>query len=145
MKQSKRWLKGAGSLCEEIGAEDGIAPRFLHRSSTMEKSGYKNRQLCKTARHTLSLVLGGEFSDPMLQSLSVVDVASNDEGASLLVSLGYIDDGSARHAAQILESLHAVQGVLRSALARSVNRKRVPALRFKLVRADSEESSHACS
>lgn len=143
MKPTKQWLERAELLCDEIGPDDGLDSRLLSRTFTHEKTSYKSRQLCKVAKHTLSLVLSGEFSDPMLQNLAVIDVSSNGEGEALCISLSYNDAGSVMDEERILERLHAVQGSLRAEIARSLKRKRVPALRFKLLQADSEESSHA--
>lgn len=145
MDSTKRWRQSAASLCEEIGPEDGVDPRRLSRTFAMEKEGHKSRQLCKAAQRTLSLLLGGEFSDSLLQCLTVVDVTSDEAGASLSISFIYRNAGSPAHEDRILEKLHAVQGSLRAAIARSVNRRRVPVLRFKLMRSDSEVVSHANS
>jgi ribosome-binding factor A len=145
MYLTKRWRKSAASLCEEIGPEDGIDSRRLSRAFMTEKGDRKSRQLCKAAQRTLTLLLGGEFGDPLLQCLTLVDVTSDEAGASLLISLRYQNAGSSLHEDRILEKLRAVHGSLRAAVARSVNRKRVPALRFKLLRASSEVISHANS
>ena len=145
MNLTKRWRQNALSLCEEIGPEDGIDSRRLSRTFVMEKEGHKSRQLCKAAQRTLSLLMGGEFSDPLLQCLTVADVTSDEAGASLLISFVLRSAGSPAPEDRILEKLYTVQGSLRAAIARSVNRKRVPALRFKLSRLESEVISHANS
>jgi ribosome-binding factor A len=144
MKPTKQWLEGAKLLCDAIGPDDGLDSRLLSRSFTHEKTSYKSWQLCKVAKHSLTLVLSGEFSDPMLHNLVIVDVTPHGEGESLLISFSNNAAGSVANDEKILEKLHAIQGSLRAAIARSVKRKRVPALRFKQVQGDSEESSHAC-
>jgi len=143
MQQTKKWIERARLLCDEIGPEDGIDSRLLSRAVVIEKQSNKGRQLCKVAKRTLSFVLGGELSDPMLQTLLVVDVTSSEAGETLYISISVQDDESAAHAERILQKLNAIQGSLRAAIARSVKRKRVPGLRFKLVQAESEENSHA--
>jgi len=143
MQQTKRWLERAVLLCDEFGPEDGIDSRLLSRTLMNEKQSYKGRQLCKTAKRTLSLVLGGEFSDPLLQRLVVIDVTSSEAGESLSILLCHQDGESAVDTGQILHKLNGLQGALRATIARSVKRKRVPGLRFKLVQTESEENSHA--
>lgn len=138
MKYSKRWLEGAASLCDEIGAEDGVDPRRLSRVSEGERKRYKSRQLCKAAKQTLSLVMGGALSDPILQGLEVDEVTSSEDGQSLVIAIRCDEVGCTVRGGSILERLYAVQGFLRAEIARSVKRKRVPALRFKAVPASNE-------
>jgi ribosome-binding factor A len=145
MKPSRHWLDAAASLCDEIGPEDGLDPRRLSRALETKRQSHKTKQLCKAAQRTLSLSWGGAFGDPILQSLSITDVTPDEGGASLLISFSCKDDGTSSDTTRILAKLHAVQGLLRAAIARSVNRKRVPTLKFKRVRANSEVSSHACT
>ncbi len=145
MKNSKQWLNEAKQLCDELGPEDGVDPRILARKQDTKPKSHKGQQLCKEAKHTLSLVLAGELSDPTLQNLEVVDVTTNEDGQFLYVSVSHIDTGIAPDEHQILIKLQAIQGYLRSAIAQSVKRKRVPAFKFKLVRAPKEVNSYAYS
>jgi ribosome-binding factor A len=143
MKPTKQWFERAALLCDEIGPEDGIDSRQLSRIFAEDKISYKSRQLCKVARQTLSLQLSGEFGDPVLQNLVIVDVTSNEDGSTLLVLFSYEDKSSSMKEVKVMDKLQRVQGSLRAAIARSVSRKRVPALRFKQVEANGEESSYA--
>ncbi len=145
MNNSKQWLKKAKQLCDELGPEDGIDPRILARALDTKTKSHKSQQLCKEAKHTLSLVLAGELSDPTLQNLGVVDVTTNDDGQFLFVSVSHIDTGIVPDENQTLNKLQAIQGYLRSAIAQSVKRKRVPALKFQLVRPPNEVNSDAYS
>ncbi len=142
MNQSKSWLNRARLLCDEIGPEDGIDPRQLSKRYLSVKPSHKTHQLCKLAQRVLSLVLG-EFNDPLLQSLSVVEVTCLQQGSSLLVTLSYPGAGCSEQEHLIRQSLHAVEGALRAAIARSVKRRRIAALKFKLHPLGEKEACHA--
>ncbi len=131
MNQSRGWLDRARQLCGEIGEEDGVDPRLLSSTGTAEKKGHKSKQFGKAAKRVLSLKMS-EFSDPKLQSLSILEVTSQHEGQSLLVILCCDDRVSTHQEAELLQKLHALEGSLRAAIARAVKRKRIPSLRFKL-------------
>jgi ribosome-binding factor A len=143
MKPTKQWLERAALLCDEIGPEDGIDSRQLSRTFIGKKASYKSRRLCKVTRHTLSLLLSGEFADPVLHNLLIEDVTSNEDSSTLLISFSYEGARSSVEEQMVMDKLKRVQGTLRAAIARSVNRKRVPALRFKRVEANGEENRNA--
>ena len=132
MNQSKDWLNEARQLCGQIGPEDGIDPRIIARSGNRNPKSHKNQQLGKEARHILSMVFAGEFSDPVFQGLEVFDVSASDDGQFLIVSLAVTDASVLIDEVQILEKCQAVQGYLRSAIASAVKRKRIPMLKFEL-------------
>ena len=143
MNKSNHWLTEANQLCSELGPEDGIDPRLLAKKFTVKPRQHKQRQLSKEAQHTLSSVLSGELSDPAFHGLIVVNVTPNVDGQYLLVCVSHIDSSITLDEAQILTKLQAIQGFLRSAIARSVKRKHVPALKFKLVRVPNEVTCYA--
>jgi ribosome-binding factor A len=145
VKKSKNWLNEATKLCDELDHEDGVDPRVLARKYKETATNHKNQQLCKEAQHTLSLVLNGELRDPVFDNLEIVDVSTNKDGQFLLVSINHINTGTPPDEKQILNRLQAIQGYIRSAIAQSVNRKRVPSLKFKLLQAPNEENSDAYS
>jgi len=120
-------------LCADIGPEDGIDPRLAARAMHRKTKNHKGRQLGKEARHILSMIFAGELSDPIFQDLEVIDVTPTDDGQFLIVSLVLIDDSIETSEARILEKCHALNGYLRSAIAWSVKRKRVPMLKFELL------------
>jgi hypothetical protein len=144
MNQSRSWLGRAKNLCAEFGPEDGIDPRQLSKRYLTDKPSHKANQLCKVAQRVLSLVLG-EFNDPLLQSLSVVEVTSLSQGSSLLVTLSYPGVGLPEQEHLIMQSLHAVEGALRAAVARSVKRRRIAALKIKLHPLGEKEACDANS
>ncbi len=91
----------------------------------------------------MSIVLSGGLHDPMLQNLEVVAVKSNEEGQFLFVSIRQINVDQVVNKDQVINKLHAIQGYLRSAIAKSIERKRVPALKFYLLQGQSEVNSYA--
>ncbi|HKJ50560.1 MAG TPA: hypothetical protein VKB27_03610 [Gammaproteobacteria bacterium] len=133
MKLSKEWFNEARQLCADIGPEDGIDPRLAARAVGRKTKNHKGRQLGKEARHVLSMIFAGELSDPIFRDLVVIGVTPTDDGQFLIVSLALIDDSIETSEARILEKCCAVNGYLRSAIAWSVNRKRVPMLKFELL------------
>jgi len=61
VKISTQWLNEAKKLCDEIGPEDGVDPRLLVKAHRTKNNSRKTMQLCKEAKHTLSLVMAGEL------------------------------------------------------------------------------------
>ena len=134
MKQSKVWFEKASELCGDIGPGDGIDPRLVARATGRKPRNYKGRQLGKEARHSLSMIFAGELGDPVFQDLEIVDVSPTDDGQFLIVSLALVGNCMETSESEILEKCRAVNGYLRSAIAWSVKRKRVPMLKFELLR-----------
>lgn len=123
------------ACCGEIQEDDGVDPRqFFKHDSGRNKRDRKTQQLCQQVERTLSLVLSGEFSDELLQSLIVQSVIPNPNAGQLLVTVRVASGCEAAPAASIvLGRLDQVAGRLRSEVARSITRKRVPVLRFRVL------------
>ncbi|NNJ27530.1 hypothetical protein [Alienimonas chondri] len=92
----------------------------------------KTLQLCGQVRKTLDYVLSGETGDDLLRQLYVADVMPAPDASRLLATLAPIDPGSDLDAGAVLEKLGYAQPQLRSAVARAINRKKVPDLTFTL-------------
>ena len=92
----------------------------------------KTLQLCGQIRKTLEYVLSGETGDDLLRQLYVQDVTPAPDASRLLVSVAPIDPRADIDAATVLEKLGHVQPMLRTAVARGINRKKVPDLTFTL-------------
>ena len=90
----------------------------------------KIRQLCRQVQQQLELALGGDFDDPALTLLWVVDVQPEPGGAALLVTVVAPDDAELE---PIRASLDAARGRLRSEVAAAITRKRTPHLRFAVI------------
>lgn len=139
-KSQHRWAKTAAYLCAEISAEDGVDPRFLMAKQSRKKSLAKELQLGKEAARILSLVLAGETDNPLLRDLVVLSALPEGNRQHLCVTVGHYAM-VAFDEAQVLEALNREQGLLRTVLAQSINRKRVPVLTFRYLGALSKEIS----
>jgi ribosome-binding factor A len=145
MKQSTNWHKEIGNLCAELGPDDGIDPRIIARAMDRKPRGHKSEQLSKQALHTLSMVFAGELTDPVFEELEILDVTGSDDGQFLTVTFSVSNPELLPAESLILEKCKSIQGYLRSTIARSVQRKRIPALKFKIVLVENKENSYAYS
>ncbi|MES9832971.1 MAG: ribosome-binding factor A [Candidatus Thiodiazotropha sp. DIVDIV] len=143
MKRSKQWLTEANKLCSKLDSEDGIDPRILARNYESKTRFHKAEQLSKEAGRILSIILSGELSDPIYQDLQVIDVSRNNDGQFLVVKVTHLDAYSELVRILALTKLNAIKGYLRSVIAQSVKRKRVPALKFQVVAVTDEVNDHA--
>ena len=92
----------------------------------------KTLQLCGQVRKALDYVLSGETGDDLLRQLYVADVVPAPDASRLLATVAPIDPRADLDAVTVLEKLGFVQPMLRSEVARSINRKKVPDLTFTL-------------
>ena len=107
-------------------------------SARNTKTDRKAIQLCRQVQRTLSLAIGGELSDPMLSDLWVEDVRPAPDAGRLCVRLRVPRRGA--DLAEIYRRLDAVEGFLRTEVARAITRKRAPQLAFELVWGSEVES-----
>lgn len=123
------------ACCGEIQEDDGVDPRhFFKDHSGRNKRDRKTRQLCQQVGRTLSLVLSGEFSDEVLQSLMVESVVPAPNASQLLVTVSMASGlEDAPDSTVVAQRLELVAGRLRSEVARSISRKRAPGLKFRVV------------
>ncbi|MCP4235583.1 MAG: ribosome-binding factor A [Aestuariibacter sp.] len=145
MNQSKNWQRNVNQLCGEIGPDDGIDPRTIARAMDRKSSSRKGKQLGKEAKQTVSMIFSGELSDPVFQDIEVIDVSASEDGQFLCVSLTQADTDVELDELLVLEKCQAVQGFLRSAIAETVKRKRVPTIRFDWIPLKNEVSRNAYS
>lgn len=126
-------------MCGELGPGDGVDPRGEAREQ--RSSGRANRktlQLCHQVAETLGMVLAGECSDPTLQSLRILAVRPAPDASQLAVLVCGDELETAEEAGSILQRLERVAGRLRTEVAASISRKRVPRLLFYVVPAASD-------
>ena len=123
-------------LCAESHPDDGVPPHVLAKRGRPRGSARAGRhhldQLCKQVRIALGEALVCDCSDSVLQSL-VVESVKPLTGSSVLqvtLTLPSADPGQFEHAHQ---QLQRASGILRSAVASAIHRKRVPQLRFCVV------------
>lgn len=93
----------------------------------------KTKQLCHQVAETLNYVLSGECDDDVLRNFYVVGVDPAGDPSCLLVTVGPLDAGDRTPVADVLERLQRVSGKLRSEVATSISRRKVPQLLFRVV------------
>ncbi len=121
------------SLAGEIRPDDGIDPRELARKERPRKDQRKSRQLCAQVAETLNLVLSGECSDDLLQSLRVIAVDPAPDASQLVVTVGASLPEESLNPAEVLARLEHVMGKLRCEVAGAISRKRAPKLVFRVL------------
>jgi len=131
MNNQLRWTKNAARLCAEIGAEDGIDPRHSAAGQARKKTPRKNLQVCKEAARIIALVLAGETRQPLLRDLLVLSAELEGDGQCIRVTVGCYAADTVISETEVLAALGRMQGLLRSALAQALHRKRTPVLRFR--------------
>ena len=133
MTSKKQWLKDATALCAEIRPEDGIDPGKVVHKSIHSNKHRKTYQVCKQAERTLNLVLAGESVEVLLRELSICAVEPNPDSSRLLVIVEPISTVVSLDKHDVLQALQRAEGRLRSAIATTINRKRVPQLTFHFI------------
>ncbi|AJQ94098.1 ribosome-binding factor A [Gynuella sunshinyii] len=134
MAISKQWLHEAKLLCDEPGPEDGVDPRELARFRLTRKTK-QNRPLEKVAQRTISLWIMAELADDVFRDIDVAAVQLTEDGQFLWVLIHHYSSAQAQTEVA-LQKLNALQGYLRAQVARAVNRKRVPVLKFEVLQMD---------
>lgn len=143
MKKNTKWIQEATLLCGEVSQEDGIDPRFWNREAPLKNNSRKSDQLCCEAKRVLSLVLGGEIKDPRLKNLNVMDVSFEEKSKQLCVWIMRSDVVIETNEYELMYGLYQAQGYLRSVIAQSIKRKRVPNLRFRYLNNTEAGSENA--
>ncbi|RKZ92986.1 MAG: ribosome-binding factor A [Candidatus Parabeggiatoa sp. nov. 1] len=135
MTSRKQWLKEIASLCAEVRPEDGTDPRKLSDKQTRKQAHRKTYQVCKQAEKTLNLVLAGESVEPLLHELIISAVEPAPDSSHLLVIVEPNSTTISLDESEVLAALQRAVGRLRSAIATTINRKRVPQLSFRFIAA----------
>lgn len=137
MKSDKTWLRVANQCCAEIGPEDGIDPRHLSKQHKDSKRRHKDMQLCKRAKRTADLVFAGETLNQLLRELVVDRVELSANGNQLLMTVLVEPNLPPEQTVSIADALTHVKGYVRAAVAQAIERKRVPAIRFRIAHSDN--------
>jgi len=134
-KPSRKILE---SLCDRPGSEDGLDPRHYFKPERQRRAGRKDWQLCRQIFDTLNYVLSGECHDDVLQGLLVIEVVPAPDATRVLVSVQSLDLTDELDPVLILQRLQAVAGRLRTEVARSISRRKVPEMAFRVVIANPQ-------
>lgn len=150
-RRRRRNVPPRGAPCESWGPDDGLDPHELFAyqdeddnedsQQLVEASRLrKDRQLCKEAFRTLSLAFAElAVRDRLLAEVELCAVDPAPDASRLRLTLRGAGDLAAIEGQ--LERLRGYRGVLRSALAAALHRKRVPQLELALA-SNSEEVTH---
>lgn len=121
--------------CGSLHPDDGNDPRHwnddddLNRESRTKSRARKQQGLAREAERVLSEVLAGELKDGALQDIEIAKVKPLDGGRLQVLVRGR--DGSSVDSDSVLSRLKRLCPFLRQELARSIRRKKVPALIFQ--------------
>ncbi|APZ90884.1 hypothetical protein [Fuerstiella marisgermanici] len=133
MPISKHQREKLLALCGQLNEDDAVDPREFFRKKYRTKDS-KALRLCKQVADTLSLVLSGEFSDEVLQSLEVFSVQPAPSSKRLLVVVKPHEDIlDTTTPAEIVQKLDTVKSILRSEMAAAISRSKTPSLVFEVV------------
>jgi ribosome-binding factor A len=110
-------------------------------AASRETTDRKLLQLCRQAEQTIDSVLAGELDDDVLRDLQVLKVEPAAASNRLIVTVAPRDPTRPADLGLIAARLESVSHTIRSELATSITRRRVPALTFLVVPADLESLS----
>lgn len=117
-------------LCDAVGPDDGLDPRYTRRAGR-RPPGRKVLQLCQQVREALDAALAA-CGDAALRELAVAAVTPAG-GGRLLVTLRPGGLEGAPPAAELQASLVRAHGLLRREAAAAVHRRKAPELVFQLL------------
>lgn len=134
MTTRKRPGRDLRDLCARTHDEDGIDPRYLRNEHSAEQrpSSRKDMQLCKQVLRTLAAALHGGCADPVLSECEVLSVEPFPHTGRLRVVVAPRASAAPIAGRDVLSRLGTARGFLRSQLAGTISRKRIPELVFAL-------------
>ena len=109
------------------------------RRSGGSRSGRPDRktlQLCEQVRQTLEYVLTGELDDDHLRMLYVAKVEPAPDADRLLVTVVPLTKDEKPDPVEVTTRLHLHAPALRSAVASSISRRKVPDLMYRFTETD---------
>lgn len=121
--------KPPANLCAQLGAEDGIDPRYASHETSAKTGNRKALQLCRQVERTLSLAFEGD----LLRDLTIQSVSPAPDSMHLLVTAAF--HGPEWIAiAEVQAALETARSRLRREIAAGIHRRKTPELSFNLVR-----------
>lgn len=141
MSLDKRTREQMLAHCDAIHEDDGVDPReFFKLRSHRDKPDRKAQQLCRQVAETIDQILAGELGDAALSNLRVSGVVPAPDASRLLVSLVAVSDDVPFDQSTTEQRLAAVTGLLRSAVAAAITRRKAPNLSFVVIGPNSAPS-----
>lgn len=134
MKHQKNTTKHNPELSGSLQPGDGEDPRYdvrkAHRSSS--KFDRKAAQLCSQVRHALEFIIPDVLRDSDWDAM-VLDVRPAPNTGHLLVLLQAIDGLHEEDSVRLEAAVFMKSGLIRTAVAGSIQRRKVPTLTFRVV------------
>lgn len=96
----------------------------------MKEHSHRPERIADLIRHELALLLEREVKDPRIGFVTITSVHVTPDMGTARVGVTVL--GSAEKQADTLKGLAAASGFLRTALARRLQLRRTPALRFEI-------------
>ncbi len=134
MKHRKNTAKHNSELSRSLQPDDGVDPRYDARETAFSPSKVdrKAAQLCSQVRHALEFIIPEALQDSDWDAL-VLDVQPAPNTGHLLILLQAVEkldeDGCRRLEAAIFQK----SGIIRTAVAGAIQRRKVPTLTFRVV------------
>ena len=134
MSLDKRTREQMLAHCDAIHEDDGVDPReFFKLRSHRDKPDRKAQQLCRQVAETIDQILAGELGDAALGNLRVSGVVPAPDALRLLVTLVAVSDDVPFDQLATEQRLAAVTGLLRTAVAAAITRRKAPNLSFVVI------------
>ncbi len=96
---------------------------------------HKALQLCKQVRRSLELSLMSECADELLQSMTVESVEPAPDDKHLRATFSLQDAEPSLSREEVLARLEAARPVLTEGLIQTISRRKVPDIRFEVIKA----------
>ena len=142
MSLDKRTREQMLAHCDAIHEDDGVDPReFFKLRSHRDKPDRKAQQLCRQVAETIDQILAGELGDASLNALRVASVVPAPDASRMLVTLVATGHNAAFDRVEVEQKLVAVTGLLRSAVAAAITRRKAPNLSFVVIGPHDEDLS----
>jgi ribosome-binding factor A len=122
--------------CDEVGPDDGLDPRDWAKDYSRRGPGRKTLQLCRQVAEALNVAFAG-CRNEVLAGLVVTTVAPAPHAGRLLVTVTAAPSASERTASVVQGHLVRAAGMLRSAVAAAIHRRKTPELAIQVLSAPS--------
>jgi ribosome-binding factor A len=127
-----RRIRNPESLAAELREGDGIDPRLERRKNLSSRHKDKPNHAAVRLAGQIAKTIRGNVGDGPLADFDVVSVQPA-KGNVFLVTLGPMTPELDYNESQILDQANARSGHLRSEIACSITRKKVPGLLFRVL------------
>ena len=119
-------------FCEVIHPDDGLSSQDVKKKYQIKnkKADYHQQQLARQIQEALDLAIMCDCKDPVFEGVSVNNVDYLEESGKFQVT--FISPCSVMLLDELLMKLEECRGILTEAVARNINRKRLPCLSFTI-------------